>query len=424
MLVISVCAYMNRFFMGKRKNVTISPVEKTVHTETKSTKKSRKASSNNSNNNKKNNNKTENCSSSENMAQNTTHTVSSVDTSGLQNAQIPQTPQQFAVPTALQYSPFIGSFNPLNTSSPVMSTIQPQTMANMQGSDPILQTMLAKIESIEKNMGQLNEIRMAVSDLTVRFDDMNKKISDIENSQQFLSEKYECVTKENEVNKTNIKKLQDEHKSLEDETIKLKASRDSLSEDIINLKCRSMRDNMLFFGIPEISSPLSAEWSRSEVADLHNAGGAQGTGPAPTQQATTSTTLAANHNIIENCEAKVHQFLSKVLNIQDPESKVHIDRAHRVGPYSAAKTRPIVAKFSDTASKLVVKDALKTVNLRNSPYNATEQYPPEVQQRRRELIPVMIQARKDGKRATLVRDKLIINGREYKASTNSNSITQ
>lgn len=182
---------------------------------------------------------------------------------------------------------------------------------------------------------------------------------------------------------------------------------------------------MLFFGIPEVSSPLSAEWTRSKVADVHNTGGAEGTGPAPTQQATTRPTLAANHNIIENCEAKVHQFLSKVLNIQDPESKVHIDRAHRVGPFRAAKTRPIVAKFGDTASKLVVKDALKTVNLRNSPYNATEQYPPEVQQRRRELIPVMIQARKDGKRATLVRDKLIIKGREYKAGTNpTNSLTQ
>ena len=59
-----------------------------------------------------------------------------------------------------------------------------------------------------------------------------------------------------------------------------------------------------------------------------------------------------------------------------------------------------------------MKDQLRPVNLRQTPYNVTDQYPHEVQQGRRDLISVMMQARKDGKRASLVRDKLFINNRE------------
>jgi hypothetical protein len=68
-----------------------------------------------------------------------------------------------------------------------------------------------------------------------------------------------------------------------------------------------------------------------------------------------------------------------------------------------------VVKLKDTESKLVIKSALKHVNLKHSNYNVTEQYPQEVKERRKALIPEMIEARKQGKRAVLVRDKLYIN---------------
>ena len=47
----------------------------------------------------------------------------------------------------------------------------------------------------------------------------------------------------------------------------------------------------------------------------------------------------------------------------------------------ANKGRPISVKFKDTTSKMIVKDALRNVNLRSSPYNVSEQYPQEVQQK-------------------------------------------
>ena len=62
---------------------------------------------------------------------------------------------------------------------------------------------------------------------------------------------------------------------------------------------------------------------------------------------------------------------------------------------------------------MLVKGALKANNLKDSPYGVFEQYPQMVQERRRALIPVMVEARKAGKTAYLVRDKLYINHRLF-----------
>lgn len=76
--------------------------------------------------------------------------------------------------------------------------------------------------------------------------------------------------------------------------------------------------------------------------------------------------------------------------------------------------RSIVVKFKDTASKMVVKSALHDINLKDTPYKVFDQFPQIIQERRKELIPVMVQARKNQKKAVLVRDKLYINNKLYK----------
>lgn len=405
--------------MGKRKNITISPVEKPPNTETKETKKSKKS---NNNNTGKSKDKPNTCNGT--MAQNVTHTVSNADSSILQNSQFsqipqnlqtPQTPHQFAAPAGFPFSPYIGAFNPINTSSPVLASVQTQSTSN---TELVLQTMLNKIEGIEQKMGQLSEIRIAVRDITTRLDGMNKKVTELESSQQFLSEQYESISSCNDTNKAHIKELQTECTRLTTETARLKESRDSLAGDLTDLRCRSMRDNMLFFGIPETSSALSAQWTANADTGSPKTDADQ----LPVQGATANPPPSSENRSsgkpFEDCESKVHYFLENILKIDNSRQKVHIDRAHRIRTNTDTSVRPVVAKFSDTASKLEVKRALKSVNLRGTPYNVTDQFPPEVLQRRKDLIPVMIQARKDGKRATLVRDKLFINGREYKPPVN------
>ena len=91
---------------------------------------------------------------------------------------------------------------------------------------------------------------------------------------------------------------------------------------------------------------------------------------------------------VENCVDQIYKFCEKVLKMPDPQSRIHIDRAHRMGRYAHTKSRAIVVKFSDTSSKMQVKDALKSVNLKGTPYAVFDQFPQNVQERRKALLPV------------------------------------
>ena len=115
----------------------------------------------------------------------------------------------------------------------------------------------------------------------------------------------------------------------------------------------------------------------------------------------------------EDCVHKVHEFCKNVLKIPDPVLNIGIDRAHRIGRFQRNKTRPIVVKFCDSKSKMTVKNSLKNTNLRNTNFNVKDQFPQEVVDKRRNLIPAMIQARRQGKKAVLVRDKLYMNNKLY-----------
>ena len=85
-----------------------------------------------------------------------------------------------------------------------------------------------------------------------------KHITDIEKSQSFLSSQYDKVCKTSDANKesvsktqTQLTKVQGELKKVTKENKDLKKKNESLADDITDLKCRSMRDNLVFIGIPE-----------------------------------------------------------------------------------------------------------------------------------------------------------------------------
>lgn len=159
-----------------------------------------------------------------------------------------QTPQQYILPSAFQCPPFMGNVTPVNTNSPTYL----QSSANTQN-DSVLQTMLSTIETIEQKMGQLGEIHTSVNKVTDRLDAMDKRLTEIEHSQQFIhvSDQHESLSTATAANKSDIQHVQSDVKRLYDENAKLKSANESLLDDAIDLKCRSMRDNLLFFGVPK-----------------------------------------------------------------------------------------------------------------------------------------------------------------------------
>ena len=173
-----------------------------------------------------------------------------------------------------------------------------------------------------------------------------------------------------------------------------------------------MRDNLVFVGIPESGAnpdnpfPISVLDPVTEDS-MEIASGGSASGQPPKSYASVSAA--------EDCAEKIFDFCAKILKIENPKSKIEIDRAHRMGGHKKEKVRSIVVKFKDTNSKLAVKAALRAANLRDTPYAVFDQYPQEVQDRRKALIPVMKSAREAGRRVYMVRDKLYIDNKQYVA---------
>lgn len=98
-----------------------------------------------------------------------------------------------------------------------------------------------------------------------------------------------------------------------------------MSDKIINLASRSMRENLIFYGIAE---GRTTQPCQNGTQIEHN---------EPMDDQTASSTT------IENCEQLVKTFIKDVIEI-NPES-FRFDRADRLGSKSAPKPRPIVVKF-------------------------------------------------------------------------------
>ena len=96
-----------------------------------------------------------------------------------------------------------------------------------------------------------------------------------------------------------------------------------------------------------------------------------------------------------------------------------IHRAHRMGRYQRNKTRPIVAKFAFYPKREEIRKAAK--NLEGTQYPIGQQFPKEIQERRRQLAPILKDAKSKGQKAHIAVDKLYIEGKLYKQSDSTNT---
>ena len=135
-----------------------------------------------------------------------------------------------------------------------------------------------------------------------------------------------------------------------------------LQENVLDLKCRSMKYNLVFSG------------------------------------------LAYQND--ENVTEKIRVFIKNELGILH-----HIDfvNVHRFGSPGLNNARPIVAKFSYRADlEAVLKNAYR---LKGKRFGINEQFPKEIENRRKALYPVMRKAKGEGKKVSMVRDRLYIDGK-------------
>jgi hypothetical protein len=151
-----------------------------------------------------------------------------------------------------------------------------------------------------------------------------------------------------------------------------------LKKEVIELKSRSMRDNLLFFGIPEEKGEKDSD-----------------------------------------CVNKVLDLIENKLQVENASENIKLHRAHRIGRYDSKKTRPIVAKFAYYPDREKVRlNASKLAK----PYGISQQYPTEVMESRKRLVPIMLEARRQGKEAYIAGDRLFIDRRLYREGNTTGSI--
>lgn len=225
-----------------------------------------------------------------------------------------------------------------------------------------IKVSLEKLDKIERTV---NSISLKVTTLETKVSSMETKVNQVEDSCTFISKENDDRKRELEKAKSEIKTLKSDCKSLETKNSKLETK-------VTDLESRSMRDNLLFYGIDE----------------------------------------GGEH---ENCERLIKEVC--INHLQMPEAKdMLIDRAHRVGAMKNNKPRPIVAKFHYYAQKEAVKSRSyeRANELKQANKGIGMQWPQQVREARKALYPVMQQQKQNGKNVKLVRDKLYIDGTLYR----------
>jgi archaellum component FlaC len=226
---------------------------------------------------------------------------------------------------------------------------------------------LSKLDIVEK---KLNEITADVAHLGKKVNDLEQNSKEYEKSIDYLHKEVEDVRRENVDSRSLKSELNRHTKMIESMSRGIESLRRDgkmLHNDVTDLRWRSMKSNLVFTGL---------------------GGEVRG----------------------ENTQQKLKAFLYQELGIQQ---EIDFANVHRFGKHKDGRHRPIVARFIYNKDRTMIME--RAYMLKGKPYGIQEQLPNEMEERRRELYPLMKQMRQEGRRVKLVRDKLIVDGRLYSA---------
>ena len=241
------------------------------------------------------------------------------------------------------------------------------------------QDFASKVDLILSKLSQLENIGTQINVLQDSVDRINQTVANLQSKFHHLKEDVRNTVEETNTLRTSVKFLNDEvetnKRKLRDEEEKSRQELDHLRLQLLNYEVYSRRENLRFYGIPEIEGE-------------------------------------------ENTEAVLKAFLEKELNVENAQS-IEFQRVHRVGKKdrNTRKPRTIIARclrFKDRENLFSYQRNIDS----QSNFGIGPDLPKQVIDMRKRLIPKMVQARKDGKRAAFSRTepyKLFIDGMEVKS---------
>lgn len=255
-------------------------------------------------------------------------------------------------------------------------------LTNIEHKNDSLEARLTAIEckmtSIHEMQSSLNTVKSQVEQLDEDVKCVKKDVQSLETNMNSLGNVFDSVKETVDSNKRNITDCQkitqqctQAQRTAEDKmTAELRTVREEserLQSSVTDLKARSMRENLVFAGIPEDNR--------------------------------------------EDTEAVLQEFLQRKYKL---DYEIPFERVHRMGKWNEFNEHPrkIIAKFTYFKDREFIRTRAAQ-KLRGSRVWVNEQFPPEIEEKRKKLYPIMRQAKKDNKRTKLVRDTLYIDGEEY-----------
>ncbi|XP_062568339.1 uncharacterized protein LOC134230520 [Saccostrea cucullata] len=256
---------------------------------------------------------------------------------------------------------------------------------SLQSIHTLLIQMNSRLSEIESKMSQLNVIQSDVAKIKTKVTDLDSEIKiirsefkDLESNVSSLGQVFDSVKdtaeaakKQADSNKNEIKRVGCEQIAAQRQTERdlqlINKENAEIRDSIVDLKTRSMRDNLMFSGIPEQKG--------------------------------------------EDTEGVLQLFLRKKFKL---DYEISFERVHRLGKFTEFSDRPrnIVAKFTYFKDREYIRTKAPH-RLHGCNIWVNEQFPAEIEERRKKLYPVMRQARLDKCKTKLVRDVLYINGKVY-----------
>ena len=247
-----------------------------------------------------------------------------------------------------------------------------------------LQNQYSRMITIEQQVSQMNIMKQNLSktqtqvlQIDQQVTELKAKVGDYDKSINNYSELCDDIVTSTSENDSKLSYLLKKVESLE-------ANQARTDDRLVDLQWRSMRENLIFTGIPEPYLP-EGEY--------------------------------------ENVEGTLRQFLRDEMDI---DRQIAFDRVHRLGRYDMYKKypRPIIAKFERYRDKEAVRKAAPQ-SLFGKRYGVREQFPPEIEEKRKVLYPEAKKARGNKNNVVrLVRDKLFVNGREVKVDSQAKGSQQ
>ncbi|CAG2233860.1 unnamed protein product [Mytilus edulis] len=291
----------------------------------------------------------------------------------------------------------------LNTSRDVLYG-QPEQSVTLENVYQLMLGMNERLTTIEKGMSQVNQMNRTLTNLLSKFTEMNSKVAEAEC--QIKNLKSKCDSNDGkmsqikhdhtELNKEvkNMKKIKlmliityrelatsisKVANDLADNTLELrneiktvvnnaKQENEILQSTVIDLQCRSMKNNLVFTGLTETEG--------------------------------------------ENTEEVIRDFIQQFLHVTH---RIEFGNVHRFGygakPGRRGRPRPIVARF--LYYKDLARSLSNTYRLKGKPFGVNQQFPDIIEQARKSLYPIMKQKREEGHTVELVRDILYVDGEMY-----------